>query len=147
MFILTASGWILYYDVQNRNTTKLSCNHERKGALDIAGCYFYSGVDDSKQKKGSSHDRDKRLKEGPRLYENGLVTNDDTLACIFSIWKPKLRRYFSPKRQRLRVYHQDQKPNSKGITWTFLAKSRREKEEWVCALNLITEHMIRCNTR
>jgi hypothetical protein len=148
IFILTVNGWILYYDVYNRNTTKMSSNHEHKGSLDIAGCYFYSGVDDSKQKKGSNHNRDKSLKDGgARLYGNGLATTDNTLDCIFSIWKPKLRRYFSPKRQRLRVYHHDQKPNPKGITWAFLAKSRREKEEWVCALNTVTEHIIRCKTR
>lgn len=145
MFILTASGWILFYDIINRDTSKKNCNHNRKGAIDIAGCYFYSGVDSSKQKKGSNQDN--AFKKVARLYGNGLATNDDNLACIFSIWKPKLRRYFSSKRQRLRVYRHDQRVNPTGSTWTFLARSRREKEEWVCALNTITEHMIRCEGR
>lgn len=145
MFILTANGWILFYDVFNRSTTKNTCNHDRKGALDIAGCYFYSGVDSSKKNNGSN--RDNLWKKAARIYETGLTTNDDTMACIFSIWKPKLRRYFSGKRQRFRVYRHDQKINPNGNTWTFLARSRREKEEWVCALNTVTEHMIRCDPR
>jgi hypothetical protein len=131
----------LFYDVYNRNSTKKSCNHERKGTLDIAGSYFYSGVDCSKKKKGSNQDN--LIKKSARIYRNGLSTDDDTLSCIFSIWKPKLRRYFSTQRQRLRVYHRDQRLNPNGSTWTFLAPSRREKEEWVCALNTVTEHMIR----
>jgi hypothetical protein len=145
IFVLTANGWILFYDIINRNTNKKCSNHERKEAIDIAGCYFYSGVDSSKKKKGSN--RDNLLKKAARLYGNGLATDDDTLSCIFSIWKPKLRRFFSTKRQRLRVYRHDQRLNPTGSTWTFLARSRREKEEWVCALNTITEHMIRCDTR
>lgn len=141
MFVLTSNGWILFYDVYNRNSTKKSCNHERKGALDIAGCYVYSGVNYSKRKKGSN--REDLLKKAARIYRNGLSTDDSTLSCMFSIWKPKLRRYFSVQRQRLRVYRHDQRLNPNGSTWAFLAPSRREKEEWVCALNAITEHLIR----
>jgi hypothetical protein len=96
------------------------------------------------QKKGSN--RDNFLKKSARIYGNGLSTDDDTLSCIFSIWKPKLRRYFSAQKQRLRVYHHDQRLNPNGSTWAFLAPSRREKEEWVCALNTVTEHMIRSET-
>ncbi len=145
MFILTANGWILFYDIINRDTSKKYCHHERKGAIDIAGCYFYSGVDSSKQKKGSN--RDNLSKKAARLYANGLATDDDSLSCIFSVWKPKLRKYFSGKRQRLRVYRHDIRLNPTGSTWAFLARSRREKEEWVCALNTVTEHMIRCDSR
>lgn len=145
MFILTANGWILFYDVFNRSTSKKTSNHDHKGALDIAGSYFYSGVDSSKKNKGSN--RDNLWKKSARIYETGLTTDDDTMACIFSIWKPKLRRYFSGKRQRLRVYRHDQTINPNGSTWTFLARSRREKEEWVCALNTVTEHMIRSDSR
>lgn len=143
--MLTSNGWLIYFDIYNRTNTKKASNHERKGALDIAGCYFYSGVDSSKQHKGTT--RDVLFRQAARIYEDGLSTNDDTLACIFSIWKPKLRRYFSPKRQRLRVYHKDERLNPGGNTWTFLAHSRREKEEWVCALNTVTEHLIRNETR
>ncbi|CAO0802774.1 unnamed protein product [Mucor circinelloides] len=145
IFILTANGWILFFDVYNRQTNKKICNHEKKGAIDVAGCYFYSGVDCSKQKKGSNQDN--QSKKAARIYSNGLSTDDDAISCIFSIWKPKLRRYFSTKKQRLRVYRHDQRLNPNGQTWTFLAKSRREKEEWVCALNTVTEHMIRCENR
>ncbi|CAO3627157.1 unnamed protein product [Mucor fragilis] len=147
IFILTANGWILFFDVYNRQqpANKKICNHEKKGAIDVAGCYFYSGVDCSKQKKGSNQDN--QWKKAARIYSNGLATDDDALSCIFSIWKPKLRRYFSAKRQRLRVYCHDQRLNPNGQTWTFLAKSRREKEEWVCALNTVTEHMIRSENR
>ncbi|KAL0139049.1 Pleckstrin homology domain-containing protein [Mucor lusitanicus] len=140
IFILTANGWILFL----MPTIKI-CNHEKKGAIDVAGCYFYSGVDCSKQKKGSNQDN--QWKKAARIYSNGLATDDDALSCIFSIWKPKLRRYFSTKKQRLRVYRHDQRLNPNGQTWTFLAKSRREKEEWVCALNTVTEHMIRSENR
>lgn len=142
---MTSNGWILFFDVYNRETNKKVCNHEKKGAIDIAGCYFYSGVDCSKQKKGSNQEN--QWKKAARIYSNGLATDDDSLSCIFSIWKPKLRRYFSTKRQRLRVYRHDQRLNPNGQTWTFLARSRREKEEWVCALNTVTEHMIRCENR
>ncbi|GAA5806482.1 hypothetical protein HPULCUR_012016 [Helicostylum pulchrum] len=145
MFILTASGWILFYDVIDRSTKKKTSNHAQKGTIDIAGCYFYSGVDDGKMKKGSNQDN--LWKKSTRIYANGLTTDDDTVSCVFSVWKPKLRQYFSPKRQRLRVYRQDQRLNPTGTTWTFLARSRREKEEWVCALNTVTEHMIRCENR
>ncbi|GAN00798.1 conserved hypothetical protein [Mucor ambiguus] len=147
IFVLTANGWILFFDVYNRqqSANKRICNHEKKGAIDVAGCYFYSGVDCSKQKKGSNQDN--QWKKAARIYSNGLATDDDALSCIFSIWKPKLRRYFSTKKQRLRVYRHDQRLNPNGQTWTFLAKSRREKEEWVCALNTVTEHMIRSENR
>ncbi|KAG2229736.1 hypothetical protein INT48_002070 [Thamnidium elegans] len=145
MFILTANGWILFYDVIDRSTKKKTSNHTQKGTIDIAGCYFYSGVDSSKMKKGSNQDN--LWKKSTRIYASGLTTDDDTVSCVFSVWKPKLRRYFSPKRQRLRVYRQDQRLNSTGTIWTFLARSRREKEEWVCALNTVTEHMIRCENR
>ncbi|KAL9559036.1 hypothetical protein MBANPS3_000599 [Mucor bainieri] len=147
IFILTANGWILFFDVYNRqqSASKKMCNHEKKGAIDVAGCYFYSGVDCSKQKKGSNQDN--QWKKAARIYSNGLATDDDALSCIFSIWKPKLRRYFSTNKQRLRVYRHDQRLNPNGQTWTFLAKSRREKEEWVCALNTVTEHMIRSENR
>ncbi|KAK4516728.1 structural constituent of ribosome [Mucor velutinosus] len=145
IFILTANGWILFFDVYNRQSNKKICSHEKKGAIDVAGCYFYSGVDCSKQKKGSNQDN--QWKKAARIYSNGLATDDDALSCIFSIWKPKLRRYFSTTKQRLRVYRHDQRLNPNGQTWTFLAKSRREKEEWVCALNTVTEHMIRSENR
>ena len=145
MFILTANGWILFYDIINRHTKKKSANHQQKGAIDIAGCYFYSGVDSSKQKKGSN--QDSGLKKAPRLYRNGLTTYDDTASCLFSVWKPTSRTYFSNKRQRLRVYRHDQRLSPEGTTWTFLATNRREKEEWVCALNTVTEHMIRSENK
>ncbi|CEP16159.1 hypothetical protein [Parasitella parasitica] len=146
IFILTANGWILFFDVYNRESSKKVCNHEKRGVIDVAGCYFYSGVDCSKQKKGSNH-HGNQWKKAARIYSNGLSTDDDSLSCMFSIWKPKIRRYFSPKRQRLRVYRHDQRLSPEGQTWTFLARSRREKEEWVCALNTVTEHMIRCENR
>ncbi|KAI9362212.1 Pleckstrin homology domain-containing protein [Pilaira anomala] len=145
MIVLTANGWILLYDLIDRSTTKKTSNHKRRGAVDIAGCYFYSGFDGSKMKKGSN--QDDLWKKSARIYSNGLTTDDDSLSCIFSVWKPNLRRYFSSKRQRLRVYRQNQRLNSSGTVWTFLARSRRQKEEWVCALNTITEHMMRSETR
>ncbi|CAO3675970.1 unnamed protein product [Rhizopus microsporus] len=137
IFILSANGWLLFFDVFNRNSTKKSGNHERKGAMDIAGSYFFSGVDSSKTKKGSNSNEENTVK----VYSDGLTTDDDQLTRIFSIWKPTLRRYFSPKRQRLRVYRQDQQLTSKGETVTFLAESRQEKEEWICALNSVAEHL------
>lgn len=145
MFILTANGWILFYDVIDRSTKKKTSNHAQKGTIDIAGCYFYSGADGGKMKKGSN--QDDLWKKSTRIYASGLTTDDDTVSCVFSVWKPKLRRYFSPKKQRLCVYRQDQRLNPTGTIWTFLTKSRREKEEWVCALNTVTEHMIRCENR
>ncbi|RCI05928.1 hypothetical protein CU098_013579 [Rhizopus stolonifer] len=145
MFILTANGWVLFYNVYDRDSSKQHCNHQKKGALDLAGCYVYSGLDDSKKRKGSN--RDSLLRKSARIYKNGLSTDDDSLSCIFSIWKPSLRRYFSTRKHRLSVYHHDKRTNPYGSTWTFLAPSRREKEEWVCALNTVIEHMIRNESR
>lgn len=145
MIVLTANGWILLYDLIDRSTTKKTSNHKRKGAVDIAGCYFYSGFDGSKMKKGSN--QDDLWKKSARIYSDGLTTDDDSLSCIFSVWKPNFRRYFSSKRQRFRVYRQNQRLNSSGTVWTFLARSRRQKEEWVCALNTVTEHIMRSETR
>ncbi|KAI7907449.1 Pleckstrin homology domain-containing protein [Cokeromyces recurvatus] len=147
IFILTSNGWILFYDVYNRGSMKKVCNYEKKGALDIAGCYFYSGVDCSKKKKGSNVNEHQPFKKLSRIYGNGLTTDDDPLSCMFSIWKPNIHRYFSTKRQRLRVYQRDQRINPSGTTYTFLARSRKEKEEWVYALNAVTEHMIRSDIR
>ena len=145
MFILTSSGWLLFYDVYNRDASKPRCDHRKKNVLDIAGCYIYSGLDDSKKHKGSN--RDDLLRKSARIYKNGLSTDDDSLSCIFSIWKPKLRRYFSTRKHRLSVYHHDKRINSNGETWSFLAPSRRAKEEWVYTLNTVIEHMIRSETK
>ncbi|KAG1413431.1 hypothetical protein G6F58_007497 [Rhizopus delemar] len=140
-FILAANGWLYSFDVFNRNSESKSGNHHRKGAIDTAGCYFYSGVDCSKKKKGTNMTEinEKMVK----VYSSGLATDDAILACIFSIWKPKLRKYYSPRQHRLRVYGQDQRLNSNGQTITFLAESRQEKEEWIHALNSVAEHMMR----
>jgi hypothetical protein len=116
---------------------------EGKGLIDIAGSFVYSGVEFTKKKKGAS----KSEKKVARIYENGLSTNDEKLVCLFSIWRPKQRRYFSSVRKQLRVYTNDKQLNPKGDTWLFLAHSREEKEEWVWALNTVTEHLIRNEQR
>ncbi|CAO3697775.1 unnamed protein product [Rhizopus stolonifer] len=143
-FILAANGWLLFFDVYNRIRKSKPNNHERKGAIDTAGCYFYSGVDCSKKRKGSNMAR--IYEHYTKAYPSGLITGDTLMTCVFSIWKPMLRKYFSPKQQRLRVYHQDQRLNSEGQNIMFLAESRQEKEEWIFALNSVAEHMMRASS-
>lgn len=54
------------------------------------------------------------------------------------------RRVFSPKRQRITVYKNNKHfLQEKGETWQFLARNRHEKEEWVSAINVVIERLLR----
>ncbi|KAG0179225.1 hypothetical protein DFQ28_003146 [Apophysomyces sp. BC1034] len=139
IFVLTANGWLLYFDTYQRSPVTcqplLTAAHARKGLLDIANGYVYSGeLSLPKQ----------RPDRPPRMFKSGLTTTDDDEACIFSVWKPKVRRYFSTKRKRLSVYNHDYRSSHfKGETWVFLAENRQEMEEWVWAINMVIENLLR----
>ncbi|CDS09305.1 hypothetical protein LRAMOSA10665 [Lichtheimia ramosa] len=134
MFMLTANGWIVYYNMFEREP--LSCQpmktavHERKGQLDINDCYVYSSPFEV---------------ESPcRIYSDGAISADSSEECLFSLWKPERRRVFSPKRQRITVYKNNKHfLQEKGETWQFLARNRHEKEEWVSAINVVIERLLR----
>ncbi|KAI8393266.1 Pleckstrin homology domain-containing protein [Radiomyces spectabilis] len=145
IFTLTSDGWLLFHDMFVRSPSSCqpmaTCVHHKKGRLDIANCYVYSG--------GISLDTS--TVENPnrpaRLFKDGLATADEDIDCVFSLWKPRLRRYFSTKRQRIIIFKNDQRISAQGDIWTFYAPSRQEKEEWVWAINVVIDHLLRSDKR
>ncbi|KAF7723844.1 hypothetical protein EC973_001569 [Apophysomyces ossiformis] len=143
IFVLTANGWLLYFDTYQRSPVScqpvLTAAHACKGMIDIADAYVYSG------ELALPKERPNRP---PRLFKSGLTTADSDEACVFSLWKPKARRYFSPKRKRLTVYTHDYSSSPfRGDTWVFLAESRQEMEEWVWAINTVIETLVRSKSQ
>ncbi|KAI9017961.1 Pleckstrin homology domain-containing protein [Phycomyces nitens] len=139
LFVLTTSGVLVFYDIFKRSSMVsqplITASHAKKGTFDISNCFVFSG--------DLSMDMDRPPSRPPRMFSDGLVTEDSDTECIFTLWKPLLRRTFSPQRQRIMVYKTDFRPNPEGETWTFLAKSRQEREEWVWAINQIIESTLR----
>ncbi|KAI8143282.1 hypothetical protein BJV82DRAFT_612191 [Fennellomyces sp. T-0311] len=133
IFVLTADGWLMYYNIYER--APISCQpivgaiHDRKDAVNISSCYVYSSASPRRP---------------TRIFPDGIAAadvNDDSLFCL---WKPLTRRVFSPRRQRLCVYKNSSKFfQQDGETWQFLAKNRHEKEEWVWAINVVIEQLLR----
>ncbi|KAG2226771.1 hypothetical protein INT45_005736 [Circinella minor] len=139
IFILTANGWLIYYNIYDRGPSL--CQpirdaihadvHERKDMVDITGCYVYSSPSPRRP---------------TRIFPDGIAAPDHNDDSLFSIWKPQTRRIFSPKRQRFQVYkHQHHFFQEEGETWQFLAKNRHEKQSWIWAFNIVIERLLRNN--
>lgn len=90
-----------------------------------------------------SSNNNKKLNRPPRLFQNGVASNDTDEECIFTIWIPKRKRMFSSRRQRIIVHGYEKRINSKGVRWVFLAPSRKERDEWVFSINVIHEQLLR----
>lgn len=135
IFVLTCHGWLIYFNPFERSGADcqplMSAAHKRKGALDISDCYVFSS---------SCLQQEQRP---PRIFRDGVATDDHDDECLFSIWKAKPRRVFSPRRQRITVYSRHHFQSSEGEVWQFLTRSRAEKEEWVSAINIVIEHLLR----
>ncbi|CAO3594836.1 unnamed protein product [Absidia cylindrospora] len=147
-FILTMDGRLHYYNIYKRDRDDgkpiRTGIHERKGTLDLANAYVYSGLASSLDGNLSKS----RPNRPPRLFDNGMTTVDSDEDCFFTIWVPKRRRIFSPQRQRIMVYskdddHSHRRFHSAGTRWLFLTPSRQEKEEWVWSITLIQEELLR----
>ena len=139
IFVLTANGWLIYYNIYDRGPSL--CQpirdaihadvHERKEMVDITGCYVYSSPSPRRP---------------TRIFPDGIAAPDHQDDSLFSIWKPQTRRIFSPKRQRFQVYkHQHHFFQEEGETWQFLAKNRHEKQSWIWAFNVVIERLLRNN--
>lgn len=139
IFVLTLDGCLLFYNKYDRSVVDCqpihTAGHDRKGFLEIADCYVFS-----------EHPESIGLADIPRqrIFSDGVATADSSDDCIFTLWKPQSRRIYSPSRKRFTVY-KDSKQffAADGELWLFLAKSKQEKEEWVWAINVVIEHLLR----
>ncbi|KAI8066807.1 hypothetical protein BC940DRAFT_58210 [Gongronella butleri] len=164
-FILTADGWLHYYNVYARSATtgepEVTAVHERKSSFDLANAYVFSGWASRARHRGraggggsggagggraalTGSGSDAWNDDRPsRLFANGLIATDANHECSFTLWFPKPRRVFSPKRQRILVYPTDQRFNAKGTRFHFLAANRQAKEEWVNVIKIVQEQLLR----
>ncbi|KAI9307781.1 hypothetical protein BJ944DRAFT_5097 [Cunninghamella echinulata] len=132
-----------YYRVYKRSETNgkpiKTSIYGKKGSIDLANAYVYSGVATALEgsKRKLTPDRP------PRLFQNGVTSNDTDQECTFTIWIPKRKRMFSSRRQRIIVHGYENRMNSKGVRWVFLAPSRKERDEWVFSINVIHEQLLR----
>lgn len=122
----------------------LTAKHTLKGILDIADCYVYSGSLSLCGRNNTDHGMDKRP---PRIFGDGVASNDPDETCVFTLWKPQHRRWFSPKKKRVIQYKTSKRllpPD--GQAWHFVARSQEEKQEWVWAIRVVIEHLLRAQT-
>ncbi|CAO3587454.1 unnamed protein product [Absidia cylindrospora] len=142
-FILTADGRLHYFNVYKRSGDDgkpiETGIHERKGTLDMANAYIYSGMMSSFDNEASTT----QLDRPPRFFDNGITTNDPDEDCLFTIWIPQRRRIFSPRRQSIITYDSDRRFNSAGQRWLMMAPNRQDKEQWVWAISVIQEALLR----
>lgn len=136
-------GRLHYYNIYKRDSNNgkplTTGYHERKGTLDMANAYVYSGLASEMDWRTSKQ----HLDRPPRLFKNGMTAEDSDQECLLTVWVPKRLRIFSLKRQRILVYNSEQRFNVWGTRWLFLTPSRKEKEEWVWAINIVQEQLFR----
>ncbi|ORZ02787.1 Pleckstrin homology domain-domain-containing protein [Syncephalastrum racemosum] len=147
-FLLSSNGWLLFYNTYERSQMTsqplLTAKHTLKGILDIADCYVYSGSLSLCGRKSAEHALDKRP---PRIFGDGVATSDPDEACVFTLWKPQHRTWFSPKKKRVIQYKTSKRLlPSDGQAWHFAARSQEDKQEWVWAIRVVIEHMLRTQT-
>jgi hypothetical protein len=104
-----------------------SVYHGRKSTHDLTGSYVYTDTDN-----------DTVVRRPARMYPDGLVTpkdNEDD-ACLFSLWIPLTHKFYSHKKKKLII---TQKHTLKGKPWTFMARTKEDKQIWVTAINAVLD--------
>lgn len=145
IFVLTRDGHLLIYRCYNRTEVSgaitLTIAHDLDFDINLSNCYVYSGRPTIEDLTYTSQSIEKEnfapggYRHIPRMYADGLITNDDDESCSFSIFK-----------SRRHENHSQMTKKCKGTIYVFRARNRQEKEEWVLALNIVVERLVREET-
>lgn len=130
LFILTRDAQVIQFNDVERNkvTGQIipSVFHAKKRTHDLTGSYVYIDNHAAPVQRPS------------RMYEDGLVVpkDEETTSCIFSIWLPAKRKYFSRKQQKVIVTNQH---TLHGKSWMFTARTKQDKELWISAIRAVLD--------
>ncbi|OZJ04107.1 hypothetical protein BZG36_02848 [Bifiguratus adelaidae] len=143
MHILIRGLLLVFEDIDRNNFTNRvipSSTRALKTVIKLRDCYVCSG----KHSLGDlpAHENHRV----PKMFADGLITNDEDGSCTFSIWKSRSRKHFSNSRRKVLVRRQGKLPASKGDIWVFRTRNRQERDEWVWALHTEIERLIREDT-
>ncbi|KAI9283622.1 hypothetical protein BC943DRAFT_361897 [Umbelopsis sp. AD052] len=131
IFVLTRDGQLVMFNLVDRSKLSgrmlQSVYHGRKNTHDLTGSYVYT-----------DNDNDTVVRRPARMYSDGLVTprdNEDD-ACLFSLWIPLTHKFYSHKRKKMII---TQKHTLKGKPWTFMARTKEDKNIWITAINAVLD--------
>ncbi|KAI8581130.1 hypothetical protein K450DRAFT_279233 [Umbelopsis ramanniana AG] len=130
-FVLTRDGQLVMFNIVERSKLSgrmiQSVYHGRKYTHDLTGSYVYT-----------DNDNDTVVRRPARMYSDGLVTPRDNQddACLFSVWIPLTHKFYSHKKKKMII---TQKHTLKGKPWTFMARTKEDKQIWITAINAVLD--------
>ena len=160
--VILSGGHLLVFEDTLRSRTGKSLvhiHHERIAAIDLKGCYLYSGLlteNDLLYQNRTFDSNTPGHNALPRVYlEDGWTSTDEDAMTTFVIWHSKSKSWFrssqsvddvreserDPSKKRTKLTRVSQL-GTKGRTVVFKARSRAERDHWVLGIQVEIERLV-----
>lgn len=162
--ILSHGHLLIYQDTLRKTTGKqlVHIHHERIAAVDLRGCYIYSGLlteNDLLYQNQTFDSNTPGHNALPRIYlEDGWTSTDEDSMTTFVLWHSKSKSWFRSSQNRDDVkdsQKQAERSGSKrgkftrvsqlgatGRSVVFKARSRAERDHWVLGISNEIERLV-----